>query len=130
MDVDMNETNVLLVEDDVNVRTAIKGMLREMGISNIQEATDGVKALEYLDDHPDVLSLIVCDWNMPNKTGIGLLKDVRQAYPILPFLMVTARADKDSVLDAKNADVTGYICKPFSFEDFRKKVSTMLKIPM
>ncbi len=136
MSIKLNEIGVLLVEDDQNVRMSIKAMLQEIGITNIHEASDGQKALAKLDElsereengQDETISLIICDWNMPHKTGIEFLREVRQIHPEMPFLMVTARSDHESVTAAKENKVTGYIRKPFSFEDISKKVATILKI--
>lgn len=117
---------VLLVEDDENVRITLKAMLEEMGITRIYEKENGADALEFLDENPGEASLILCDWNMPYKTGLELLNEVRTVYPHLPFIMLTARADEDSVLAAKNSKVTGYIPKPVTFERLKAKITTIL----
>lgn len=124
---DLGNIKVLLAEDDNNVRITIKSMLQEMGIIHIHAVSNGAEAISYIDGGSNNISLIVCDWNMPHKTGIELLKDVRMSHPDLPFLMVTARADKDSVIAAKQSNVTAYICKPLTFNHFKDKVVSVLK---
>jgi two-component system chemotaxis response regulator CheY len=118
----MDNLNILLAEDDSHVRMTIRSMLLEMSIRSIKEVADGQEALHELEssDKPD---LIICDWNMPHKTGMDVLKETRSLYPDLPFLMVTARADTGSVMSAKEALVTAYIRKPFSFDAFQSKIS-------
>lgn len=121
--------SVLLVEDDSNVRLSIKAMLQEMGISNISEAADGVEALRLIEGDPKKgFGFVVCDWNMPKKTGLELLRDVRETNKKTPFLMITARANKDSVALAKKHDVTAYIVKPFTFNELKAKVSAICGI--
>lgn len=122
----IEDLNVLLVEDDRNVRATVRSMLQEMGINSIHESHDGQAAWEYLENNDWKINMIICDWNMPHVTGIEFLREVRLAYPNMAFLMITARADKNSVLAAKSCDVTGYIRKPFSFEDLRKKIASMI----
>lgn len=136
MEIELKDTIILLVEDDQNVRSSIKAMLQEMGISMIYEAADGQQALKTLDEinehaqsgYKEKVSMIICDWNMPHKTGIEFLREVRQIDPKLPFLMVTARSDQESVSAAIENKVTSYIRKPFTYLDLSKKVSSILKI--
>ncbi len=118
--------SVLLVEDDFNVRSTIQAMLREIGLSDIEGVSNGADALKYFDDEADDVVLIVCDWNMPQKTGIEFLREVRQSHPDLPFLLVTARADQESILSAKTAGVTAYLRKPFTLSDLKGRVTSLL----
>jgi two-component system, chemotaxis family, chemotaxis protein CheY len=120
-------TNVILIDDDKGVRDTIRFMLNEMAIYKIVECTNGQEALNYFDAEPEAnISLIICDWNMPQKTGIEFLREIRQVYPELPFLMVTARGDEASVMAAKSGHINGYILKPFSFKDLKKKIDVAL----
>jgi CheY-like chemotaxis protein len=125
--VDIHKTSVLLVEDDQNVRTAIRSMLTEMGVNHVFEAKDGRAALQYFEHDSEKVNLIICDWNMPHKTGIELLREVRQTRHDLPFLMITARADQQSVQAAKESHVTAYIRKPFTFDDMKVKMLAIMK---
>ncbi len=120
------EAKVLLIEDDPNIRTTLKLMLEEMGIHNITETINGIEALQYIDEHTYEINLIICDWNMPKKTGIEFLREVRQVFPTMPFVMITARADKDSVLLAQAENVTAYVSKPVSFDALKKKIDHVL----
>lgn len=122
-------SNILLVDDDKGVRSSIRLMLLEMGINQVTECKDGQEALAYFDLHPEAnISLVICDWNMPQKTGMEVLREIKQVYPDLPFLMVTARGDEGSVLAAKSSQVDGYILKPFSFNDLKTKVFKLLGV--
>lgn len=123
----LNDLTVLLVEDSKDVKRTIRSMLTEMGITQIFEASDGQQAMQYFDIDADGLDLIICDWNMPNMTGIEFLRQMRLAKPDLPFLMITARGDKDSVVAAKSANVTAYIRKPFSFNDLKTKIKSIFE---
>lgn len=120
----MDNIKVLLVDDDRSVLFTVKAMLMDMGIRHIFEAQDGKVALDFIDASVKGVSLdlILCDWNMPKKTGFEFLREVRQSYPRLPFLMITARADESSVQDAVHAGVSGYLRKPFSMYELKKKV--------
>lgn len=124
----LTDSHILIVEDDSNVLTTLQMMLVEMGaaVTNISTAVNGNAALQRLDMAAKPFDLIIADWNMPKKNGLDLLKEIRQGYPDLPFLMVTARADKESIVDARDNNVTAYIRKPVTFEEFKKKVMTIL----
>lgn len=124
----MDNIKVLLVDDDRNVILTVKAMLKDMGITHIFEAGDGKDALDFMDtgERDSSPDLILCDWNMPKKTGFEFLREVRQAYPSIPFLMITARADESSVQDAMRAGVSDYLRKPFSLEELRRKVTGAL----
>ncbi len=105
---------VLIVDDQLEVRSMLRGMLSELGISQIFEASDGKEAMQFTDNAMDMIDVVICDWNMPKMTGIELLRQMRSVYPDVPFLMVTGRSDMDSVTQAKASGVTAYIRKPFS----------------
>ena len=122
----IEDINVLLVDDDSNVRSTIKFMLEEIGVVKIFEMDEGQSALNYFDKNSSNINIILCDWNMPKKTGIEFLREIRQTHPSMPFLMVTARGDEDSVQTCKSLDISGYILKPFTFEQLNQKVSYMI----
>lgn len=120
------DVKLLLVEDDQNARMSVRIMLKEIGIGYIVEAANGKAALDVMEEQQDTINFIVCDWNMPDKNGFELLREIRQTHPDIPFLMVTARADQNSVVDAKSAGVTGYVRKPFSLGELEEKINAIL----
>ena len=125
----LEDTKVLLVEDQHESRALLRNMLIELGITQIFDAPDGRQALDFLDNAFDFIDIIICDWNMPHMTGVELLRQLRTVDPDMPFLMVTGRADMDSVVEAKSSGVTGYIRKPFSTTQLEAKLRIlMLKI--
>jgi two-component system, chemotaxis family, chemotaxis protein CheY len=105
---------ILVVDDQADMRAMVRGMLSDIGITQIFEASDGREALTFADAAIDMIDVVICDWNMPKLTGIELLKQMRSVMPKLPFLMLTGRGDLDSVAEAKSCGVTAYIRKPFS----------------
>ncbi|MBF0223956.1 MAG: chemotaxis response regulator CheY [Desulfobacterales bacterium] len=123
MDVSMN---VLVVDDFATMRRIVKNILKQLGFSNIVEADDGTTALEAL--KVNKIDLIISDWNMPKMTGLDFLKAVRasEEYKHLPFLMVTAEAQKQNVIDAVQAGVSNYIVKPFTAETISEKLKKIL----
>ncbi len=123
---DLFQLKVLLVEDQCDARSLMRGMLGEMGVTQIFESKDGREALQFLDAAFDFIDMIICDWNMPGMTGLELLRQLRTVDPDLPFLMITSRSDMESVVAAKSANVTGYIRKPFSPAQLEAKIRVIL----
>lgn len=121
------DMKVLLAEDEVNARKTIVMMLKEMGITQIFESADGQIAQEVIDTEDSDIDLVISDWNMPHKNGANFLQDLRSKHPTLPFVMITGRADVNSVTDAVNYGVTAYIRKPFTLNELESKIKFALK---
>ncbi|MFO0752711.1 MAG: chemotaxis response regulator CheY [Thermodesulfovibrionales bacterium] len=114
---------VLVVDDFPTMRRIVKNLLKQLGFENIDEAEDGAQALGKLKGGS--YGLVVSDWNMPNMEGIELLRNVRQEQSPLkdiPFLMVTAEAEKEKVIEAIKAGVDNYIVKPFTADILKEKL--------
>lgn len=113
---------VLVVDDFSTMRRIIKNILRQLGFNNIVEADDGTTAWDVL--NKDKIDFIVSDWNMPQMTGIDLLRKVRASdeFGDLPFLMVTAEAQQENIIEAAQAKVSNYIVKPFTAETLKHKI--------
>ena len=118
---------ILVIDDFATMRKVIRNLLKQVGYENIIEAEDGVIALKILKSQQ--IDLIVSDWNMPNMTGLELLKAVRSDEDLKStlFLMVTAEALQDNVIAAVKAGVSNYIVKPFTAELLNDKITTLLK---
>ena len=119
---------VLVVDDFATMRRIVKGVLKQLGFNDIIEAEDGDIALKEL--QKEKVGLIVSDWNMPNMTGLDLLKAVKEDAKLkdIPFLMVTAEGQKENVVQAVQAGVSNYIVKPFTPETFNQKLQKIFKI--
>lgn len=113
---------VLVVDDFATMRRILKNVLKEIGFTKIVEADDGSSALAVL--KKDKVDLIVSDWNMPEVSGLDLLKAVRsdESMKDVPFLMVTAEGQKDSVVQAVQAGVDNYVVKPFTADTIKQKL--------
>ncbi len=113
---------ILVVDDFSTMRRIIKNILKQIGFTDIDEAENGQVALSKINDNN--YDLVVSDWNMPEMTGIELLKAVRakEAIKDTPFLMVTAEAKKENVVEAVKAGVNNYIVKPFTAEVLQEKI--------
>lgn len=117
--------NILSVDDFSTMRRIVKNLLKQIGYYNVDEAENGEAALELIREKK--FDLIISDWNMPVKTGIQLLRDVRSdpALKHIPFLMVTAEAEKENVLEAMEAGVNNYILKPFTAKVLEDKLRSI-----
>ena len=113
---------VLVVDDFSTMRRIVKNILKQIGFSDIEEAEDGNSALARL--RQGGYGLVVSDWNMPNMTGLDLLKAIRADNVLsnMPVLMVTAEAKKENVLDAIKAGVNNYVVKPFTADVLKEKI--------
>ncbi len=120
------DLKVLIVDDSKVTRTIIGGMLREIGVRHIFEVDDGEKAVKFKDADFGLVNLVICDWNMPGLSGIELLRYFHDASSGQAFLMVTARCDPKSILEAKEAGVDGYLRKPFSRDELQTKIASIL----
>ena len=118
---------ILVVDDFSTMRRIVKNLLKQIWFENIDEAEDGQHALSRLKN--DKYQFVVSDWNMPNMTGIELLKNVRSDPELktLPFLMVTAEAEKEKVVEAIKAGVNNYIIKPFTAEILKEKMDKIFE---
>ncbi len=113
---------VLCVDDFATMRRILKNILKQLGFKNIFEADDGLTALEVMKN--EEIDLIISDWNMPKMNGLDLLKTARgmEQYKKVPFLMVTAEAQKQNVIEAVSAGVSNYVVKPFTAEAIEEKL--------
>lgn len=113
----------LVVDDFATMRKIVKNVLRQIDITNVTEAENGKQAIDILRADPSY-ELIVSDWIMPEMTGIEFLKACKEDETIrkVPFVMVTAEAQKDSVLEAIKAGVDNYIVKPFTPDKLQEAI--------
>jgi two-component system chemotaxis response regulator CheY len=118
------DMKILVVDDFPTMRRIVKTLLRQCGYTNFVEAEDGEKAYNMLKTEPGI-EFIVSDWNMPNMTGLELLKTVRAdpQFKHLPFLMVTAEAEKENIIEAVKSGVSNYIVKPFTGQTLKDKLA-------
>jgi len=120
---------ILVVDDFSTMRRIVRNLLVELGFSNplIQEAATTARTQSMLRSQP--FDLVVTDWNMPNMTGIDLLKAIRAEASLkgLPVLMVTAENNRDQIIAAAQAGVNGYIVKPFTAVTLKEKLTKIFE---
>lgn len=117
--------NILVVDDFSTMRRIVKNLLTEIGFNNIVEADDGKTALPILEGGG--IDFLVTDWNMPQMTGLELLKKVRgdDKLKTMPVLLVTAEAKREQIIEAAQAGVNGYIVKPFTAVTLKEKLDAI-----
>jgi len=123
----MSKVSVLVVDDASFIRDLVRKCLRNYfpGI-RIEDAINGKKAQTLLTK--EVFDLVLCDWEMPEMSGLELLTWCREQDNLktMPFVMVTSRGDKENVIQAIQAGVSGYVSKPFNNEQLLTKVKQAL----
>ena len=123
----MSKVSVLVVDDASFIRDLVKKCLRNYfpGIK-IEDAVNGRKAQAMLSR--DAFDLVLCDWEMPEMSGLELLTWCREQEHLktLPFIMVTSRGDKENVVQAIQAGVSDFVSKPFTNEQLLTKVKKAL----
>ena len=121
------ELKFLIVDDFSTMRRIVRGLLKEMGCQNADEAEDGQVALTML--KAQRFDFVVSDINMPNMNGFDLLKAVKADDQLkhLPVLMVTAEARKEDIVLAAQSGAAGYIVKPFTKATLEEKVQKILQ---
>jgi two-component system chemotaxis response regulator CheY len=117
----------LIVDDFSTMRRIVRGLLKEMGCNNADEAEDGAVALGML--KAQKYDFVVSDINMPNMNGFELLKAVKADDHLrnIPVLMVTAEARKEDIVLAAQSGAAGYIVKPFTKATLEEKVQKILQ---
>ena len=122
-------TNIkfLVVDDFSTMRRIVRGLLKEMGCNNVEEAEDGAVALSML--KASKFDFVVSDINMPNMNGFDLLKAIKAEEDLkhLPVLMVTAEARKEDILLAAQSGAAGYVVKPFTKATLEEKVTKIMQ---
>ncbi|QDV71961.1 response regulator [Botrimarina mediterranea] len=119
--------HVLVVDDSAMTRMVAKNCLKSLDITEISEAEDGVKALAALNS--GTIDIVFSDWNMPNMSGIELLREVRKQWPSMPFVMITTEGSKDKVMEAIQNGVSDYLSKPFTPEALSEKLKKWVAVP-
>lgn len=122
------DLNVLLIEDDRNMRMLIRNVLMTLGVKDVAEAANGGKAMEEMQAFRP--NLILCDMKMTPVGGIQFVRTLRATrnnpFRMVPVIMVTAYADLESVAEARDVGVTEFMAKPISAADLEKRIQRVL----
>ena len=113
---------VLVVDDQLTIRSLVRGGLQQLGFKEIEEAPDGEEALRQLIVRP--AQLIISDYNMPKLDGLNLLRAVRahESLKKTAFIMLTGRADRELDQRAVQFGVNNFLVKPFTAATLREKI--------
>ena len=114
---------ILIVDDFSTMRRIIRNILKQLKFINVEEAVDGNVAFEKLKEAD--YDLLITDWNMPNMTGLDLLKEIRANEKLkdLKVLLVTAEAEKENIIQAAQAGANEYVVKPFTADVLGQKIN-------
>jgi two-component system chemotaxis response regulator CheY len=117
-----SDIRALVVDDQQTIRSLVRNGLKEIGLTEIEDAVDGEDGLRALMQHR--INLIISDFNMPKLDGLGLLRAVRATpqFKSIGFIMLTGRADNDLVARAQQFGVNNYLVKPFTVATLRAKI--------
>ena len=116
------EMKILVVDDFSTMRKIVRNILRQLGFHNVDEAEDGNAALTLLNSQ--AFDFVITDWNMPNMSGLELVKAIRADENLkqIPVLMVTAEVLKENIVAAVKAGVNDYVVKPFDSKTMSEKL--------
>jgi two-component system chemotaxis response regulator CheY len=124
------DMKILVVDDFSTMRRIVRGLLKEMGCVNVEEAEDGTVALAML--KAQKFDFVVSDINMPSMSGFDLLAAIKKEDSLkhLPVLMVTAEARKEDIVRAAQEGAAGYVVKPFTKSTLEEKLQKIMqKLP-
>lgn len=125
------QKRVVVVDDDADAREMVIEYLKKMGFRDVIGLVDGKSGVLYLSQHSSEIGLIVSDWEMPEVTGVELLRAVK-AHPVLgkvPFLMITSQSsiERMKLLQAVQSNVDEYLLKPFTLEAIKSRVERVIE---
>ena len=117
----------LVVGDFSIMRRTVRNLLKECGFTNVHEAEDGVDGLSKL--RAESFDFVVTDWDMPNMTGIDMLRAIRadSALRHFPVLMVTSEAKKENLIEAAQAGASGYFIQPCAASNFNEYLNKIIQ---
>ena len=122
----VGELRILIVDDLQAARHTLRVLLTQIGIAHVDEARNGSEAKTSLKSAK--YNAVICDWMMPEGSGLDLLKHIRSdaALKSTPFVMVTGNASRENVLEAVKNGITAYVVKPVTQEALRAALKKSL----
>jgi two-component system chemotaxis response regulator CheY len=116
---------ILVVDDDPTCRKIVALQLKNFGDIKVTVAQDGNEAWTLLKrNHYDGL---IIDWQMPGRSGLEIVREIRKVGIRMPLLMVTGESEKEKVVEAIRAGVTDYLIKPFTNETLMAKLEKFIE---
>lgn len=119
------QIRVLVVDDDQLICDLITAYLNSAGINQIDYANDGQRGISMMYDASPIYDLVLCDWNMPGKSGLDVHDAMRAAerYMGTVFILVTAVSEAKQIRSAIEDGVDDYVVKPIEQDKFIKKIA-------
>jgi len=129
---DIKDLKILLVEDDLYMRSLIKATLQQINSVAILEAVDGKDGLEKFYNNntreEELIDLILCDLVMPNMDGFEFIKEVRKERSI-PIIVLTGNAEQDNLKKAVELGINGFVTKPVSYTALERQIQKAMTSP-
>ena len=115
-------SKILVVDDFATIRKILTKHLNAMGYEDVVSAESGAEALEIFEQ--EEVHFLITDWNMPEMTGLELVKTIRsgEKSPDLPVMMVTAEGEMEKMREASEVNVKAYLLKPFNAQSIVDKM--------
>ncbi len=124
----INRLRILIVEDNVHFSTFLRSILRALGVEDIEEARDGLEALEVLKSY--CADLVIADWKMDGIDGVECVRLIRaddeSPNRFLPIIMVTGYTEKKLIKSALDAGVSDFPAKPISARSLLSRITSVL----
>ena len=117
---------VLVADDSGVMRKIIIRALNSVGVTDTIEAANGQEAIDAF--KANSVDMILTDWNMPEKSGLEVVTEIRATGSEIPIIMVTTEAQKSQVIAAIQAGVSDYLTKPFDSDDLRAKLDKFVAV--
>ena len=111
---------ILIADGSAVMRKIIRQLLENLGYLSVAEASDGAEAVALF--KAGQFNLVLTDWSMPNKTGLELIRGVRETGSTVPIIVITTEAETEQIADAISIGATDYVTKPFD----QSKLHTIL----
>lgn len=126
MSIDRN-IHILIVDDSLGIRLAVKKMFKKLGFEHIETADDGTSALEILENQ--LFDLVIVDWSMPKMSGIELVQEMRKSKRLqgIPTLLATADEEQETIMMALRAGINNYMKKPYEAKVIIEKIEQIFK---
>jgi two-component system, chemotaxis family, chemotaxis protein CheY len=127
-DLDISGLRVLVVDDDKVTRHLVSSILDGIGVEDVQVEASGQAALDLISRHP--MDLVISDFEMEPMNGLEFALHVRRdsnsTNPYVPIIMMTAHADRPTVMKARDAGVNAFVAKPVSPKALEEKIHVVL----
>ena len=115
---------VLIVDDDQDIRLALRVLLRDAGFEVVGDAVNGMKAMELMEKHKPAIVLL--DISMPGISGLDVMLDIKKEHPLTKIVMISGDATSEHVTTALERGASGFIVKPFNFNNVVKNIERAL----